>query len=276
MMQPPVTRAVKSATILVYLPFVAQQCESGLNFDIAQAVPTAAVGVIRRGICDIQLNLQNNFGGDIPGPVKSTITVKVVASGLGNQEPGGHGACCTALDENGARPFFDVLHPVWLDQAVSPGPWTGEVNLAKIAAHEYGHGWQATLGCLTIHDQPLGNWMNEGIAEYVAYDTYIRNGAMTTAAVRTFQLDSAIATGEVGVPLQSLEDPSSSPWPGHIGYLAIEKLVLDSSNMAIRTVCEQVEGGLSVDDAFQAAFGVSKAGFYAAFPEYIDGLRGSP
>lgn len=231
--------------------------------------------IIKSGICLAQSNIQSHFGGDIPTNIKPSITVKIVATGLGNQEPGGGGACCTALNESGARPFFDVLHSHWINGPPDPYPLTNHHLVT--AAHEYTHAWQWSLGCLTIHNQPLGDWLNEGIAHYVSHDSLIRNGYMTTDAVRTFQLNSAIYAGEADVPLESLEGPGSPLWPGHIGYLAVEKLVSGSSlgPLSVRRVCEQIRNGLSVNQAFENAFGVTKSNFYATFPAYIDSLRGT-
>ena len=175
----------------IYIPLAIKQCDTLLNYEIGEGVPPEDVNVVNLGICAAQFNIHRNYGGDIAPGVKHTITAKIVATGLGNQEPGGGGACCTALDENGARPFFDVKHPDWEGNKISPGPWSGEINLQKIAAHEYTHAWQYSLGCLDIHHQPLGDWLNEGIAEYVAYDAYIRQGFMAADQVREFQLNSA-------------------------------------------------------------------------------------
>ena len=89
---------------------------SVLQYDVAPDVPRRELEPIKEGIWIAQGFLSSSMGGDIPANVKRGITVKVVATGMGNQERGGGGACCTGLDDSGARPFFDVRHPHWLNQ----------------------------------------------------------------------------------------------------------------------------------------------------------------
>jgi hypothetical protein len=51
--------------------------------------------------------------------------------------------------------------------------WTRETEQLKMVVHEYTHVWQSSLGAIDIHWQPLGNWINEGVAEYVAFNAII-------------------------------------------------------------------------------------------------------
>lgn len=251
------------------------ECAPPMIFDIGEGVPSQDVDEIKSGICLAQSSIGDFYGGDIPIDVQQSITVKIVATGLGNQDPGGGGACCTALDETGARPFFDVFHPHWINEP--PYPYNLTIHHLSTAAHEYSHGWQWSLGCITIHCQPLGDWLNEGIAGYVGADALIRNGTLTAGDVRDFQLSSAIYTGEANVPLESLEQ-ANGLWPGHIGYLAVERLVTyyAGTPLSLRTLCQKVGQGESVDQAFQEVFGISKDEFYQAFPAYIGQLTGTP
>jgi hypothetical protein len=262
---------LSSSDNTVYLPVISKP--SLLNFDIATNVPAKDVEEIKTGISYMQMDVMNHFGGDIPPDVQATITVKIVATGEGNQEPGGGGSCCTGLAESGARPFFDVFHPNW---AVTPPlPYTLTLHHQTTAAHEYAHGWQWYLGCLDIHSQPLGDWMNEGIAHYIGHAPFVRNGIMSADEVRDFQLSSAIFTGEADVPLESLE-MSQGLWPGHVGYLAIEFLAAESLSgpMSIRTICEDVGNGISVDQAFYDVFGMTKEYFYeTAWPQYFEDIK---
>ena len=218
--------------------------------------------------------MASQMGGDIPVNVQLGITVKVVATGMGNQEPGGGGACCTALDESGARAFFDVRHPHWLNQVPL---WSADLGKQKVAAHEYTHVWAWSLGGLDIHSQPLGDWLNEGLAEYVGYETFIRSGEMRRSDVHAFQLSSAIYAGEASRCLESLERRATGdPWPGHIGYIAVEKLVAESPNgiRSLRIVNQEARHGL--DTAFERAFGMSKREFYDTFPDYLISIGGPP
>ncbi len=241
-----------------------------LQYDVAPDVPARELEAIKEGISKAQDFLADWVGGDIPVNVQLGITVKVVATGMGNQERGGGGACCTGLDESGARPFFDVRHPHWVNQVPL---WSADLGKMKIAAHEWTHGWAWSLRGLDIHWQPLGSWLNEGLAEYLAYETFIRSGEMRRSVVHTFMLGAADREA-----LPCLETLEQSPgfWPGHIGYIAVEKLVAESPNgiRSLRIVNQQVRHGL--DTAFERAFGVSKREFYDTFPDYLRSIGGPP
>lgn len=251
-----------------------------LRFDVAPDVPAAELAVIKDGISKGQAFLAAEAGGDIPVDTQLRITVKVVATGLGNQDLGGGGSCCTGLDPSGARPFFDVRHPHW-DIRQRPGisTWSIQANKEKTAAHEYAHGWAWSLGGLTQFSQPLGDWLNEGLAEYLAYAAMIRTGEMRAADVDAFMLSSAVVTGQAARCLASLENSNNSGaglWPGHIGFVAVKALVARSPNgvLSLRILNQEIGMGRTFDQAFERAFGTSKREFYDAFPAYVASLGG--
>ena len=237
-----------------------------LQYDVARDVPWRELEAIEEGISKAQYFLASQMGGDIPVNVQRGITVKVVATGLGDQEFGGGGACCTALDQAGARLFFDVRHPDWLAQV--------EFQKRKIAAHEYTHAWAWSLGGLTSDSRPLGGWLDEGLAEYIAYETFIRSGEIRRSHARAFVLNAAMHTGQASRCLATLE--RSDIWPGHIGYIAVEKLVTESHNGigSLRIVNQQARQGLDI--AFERAFGMSRRQFYYTFPDHLQRIGGPP
>lgn len=251
-----------------------------LKYDVAPEVPAQELVAIKEGIAKGQTFLNAEVGGDIPVDTQLRITVKVVATGLGNQDRGGGGACCTALDPSGARPFFDVRHPHW-DISRPPGiaTWSIQSNKEKTAAHEYAHAWAWSLGGITNFSQPLGDWLNEGLAEYLAYAAMTRTGQMRAADVDAFMLSSAIVTGQAARCLASLENSNNAGaglWPGHIGFVAVKALVARSPNgvLSLRVVNQEVGLGRTFDQAFERAFGISKREFYETFPAYVASLGG--
>ena len=241
-----------------------------LQYDVAPNVPARELEPIKEGISEAQDFLASRVGGDIPVNVQLGITVKVVATGMGDQE-GGSGACCTA---RGARLFFDVRHPHWLNQFPR---WNGSFALGKqkLAAHEYTHGWAWSLRGLDIHSQPLGDWLNEGLAEYLGYEPFIRRREMPRSDVQAHMLGAAIQNGSASRCLESLER-AGGMWPGEIGYIAVEKLVAESPNgiRSLRIVNQQARHGF--DTAFEGAFGMSKREFYDTFPDYLRSIGGPP
>jgi hypothetical protein len=171
------------------------------------------------------------------------------------------------------RPFFDVKHIQWTRIGGNYLPFrTLSDEHIKTASHEYIHSWQNSLGCLTIHNQPLGGWMDEGIAEYIANEAAIQHHLVKKDAVIRFMLQASEGTDEALAPLESLEH--GTVWPGHIGYLAIDYLVSKAPKgiLSLRIICEQVGQGVPVEDAFNSAFGISKQDFYKEFQEHINSI----
>lgn len=196
---------------------------SELIFDVAEDVPDEDLQTIKSGIEIVRIYIQEFLGGDIPTEIRSTTTVKVVATGLGNQEPGGGGACCTAFSEenpSGVRLFFDVLHPQWI-LAGGPGKVIDGVfvtdrdkNRLQRGAHEYAHAWQNSIGCISLHDQRMGFWLNEGIAEYAPLPRPRRTPGANPG--RHSWRDSAERSPRRRPPHQASPRRPSAPRPGSL------------------------------------------------------------
>ena len=251
--------------LLLSLLNTAKSDPSGMQFNIGTGVPNSAVNVMSNGISLARSHLNESLSGDIALAYRQSSEVKMVATGDGNQERGGGGSCCTALAESTpyGRIFIDVLHPDWLGE--SPLGWINDRT--HTAAHEYAHVWQNYLGCLTISYQPLGFWLNEGIASYVGYQAQIDAGMLSRAQVHQFMYNSALFTGQLNYSLQSLASNFAPVWPGHVGYLAVSNLISNSPNgyQSVRLICSRVASGQSFDQAFQSSFGLSPDAFYNQF-----------
>jgi invasion protein IalB len=234
-------------------------------YDIAPDVPKAQVKLIQTALQIAEGYLERVYGGGIPPEARSKITVKIVATGKGNQELGGGGACCTGLAESGPRPFFDVKHPQWAQNTSGRG-WTTETDIMKTVVHEFTHTWQSYLGAMTIHSQPLGNWMDEGIAEYVAYSAMVEAHRMSQANADKMELNSSL-DGELKSPLATFGGVQTPIWVGHVGYLAIQWLVAGSPNgpLSLRMLAQDIGKGQSVETAFRDAFGLQLSDFYKQF-----------
>lgn len=248
-----------------------EETDPGMTFDVADNVPAEELDLIREALVIGIGFLDRTFGGGIPPEVRANITVKIVATGQGNQEEGGGGGCCTALSMStdppgGARLFFDVAHPDWVSEDNGNTAWPHESRHLATVVHEYAHAWQWHLGCVSQTHQPLGMWLNEGIAEEIGYSAMIDHGAYDKAEVVAFMKLIAQRTGQWFIPL-SLQDDDAPLWAGHIGYLALE-LAMDGAGQGIlplRTICEDVRNGATREEAFQTAFGTSLDEFYVEF-----------
>ncbi len=235
------------------------------KFDIGTNVPDKQIVLIKKGLKLAEDYLNRFYGGAISPKASAAITVKIEATGKGNQGLGGGGGAATGLDESGPRPYFDVAHVEWSQNTEGRG-WSRESEQLKMVVHEYTHGWQAWLGAMDIHWQPLGNWITEGLAEYVAYNSIIATGKMSKRNVDRFMLNGALGA-ETGKPLQAFGSSQTSAWPGHVGYLAIDWLVSESPNgpMSLRILGTEIAAGKSVSKAFATAFNIQLDDFYDQF-----------
>ena len=257
---------------------------TNIYYDIAPNVPAEQVEIITTGLQMAQNYLDSELDGGIPEEVRKEITVKIVATGQGNQEPWGGGACCTAFSSAGGvstmRLFFDIAHPHWHVSRPSTS--------RKSAVHEYTHIWQHHLGCISKFYQPLGNWLNEGIAEYIAYEAMIKNGEMRREDVTAFMLAAARSTGQLDRPLRDFAGGAVRDigiWPGHVGFLALHRIVPSAPGgiLSLRTLCEEVAAsasdpraggvGMYYPEAFETAFGISLDDFYDDFEKYREELN---
>ena len=253
---------------------------TNIYYDIAANVPAEQVEIITTGLKMAQDFLDSGLGGGISTEARKNITVKIVATGRGNEEPWGGGACCTALSWTSGsltmRPFFDVAHPHWDFSPTSRRYWTLDADHWKTAIHEYTHIWQFHLGCLS--SRRLGNWLSEGMAEFIAYEAMIESGEMDRSEVMEVMLSRARGSGELSRPLRDFAEGAIRDigvWPGHIGFLALHRILPSAPGgiLSLRTLCEEVGDGASVPDAFETAFGVSLDDFYADFEKYREELN---
>ena len=247
---------------------------SNISYDIARDGPVDQIEVITSGLLMAQDFLDSELGGGIPADVQREVTVKIVATGRGNEERSSDGACCVGYGETDGvsimRPFFDVAHPHWVGKS--------DIRHWTIVVHEYTHGWYHHLGCQTKFWSPLGSWLTEGTATYVAYETMIKRGHMQRAYVMDRLFSFSLSSGALGRPLRDFAKGAIRDigiHPGNVGALALHRLVQSAPGgiLSLRTLCEEVGDGASVPDAFETAFGVSLDDFYADFEKYREELN---
>lgn len=256
------------ALLLMLAPAPALAARGGFVFDIGADVPFRQESIIREGLEIAEDYIEKVLGGAMPPAFQARVIVKIEATGRGNQEPGGGGGVATALsqqDPNVPRLYFDVAHEQW-DQNSQGRGWSTRTDNLKTVVHEYTHGWQNWLGALTIYSQPLGNWMNEGLAEFVAYSALADAGKLSKADADRFVLNGARGA-ETDEALQVFGTTQSPAWAGHVGYLAIDWLVIESPNgmLSLRILAEQVGSGQSAEQAFAKAFNIELDSFYEQF-----------
>jgi hypothetical protein len=234
---------------------------SDFIFNIAANVPQVDRDSILEGLQIAEDYLNKVGGGAIPANIQSQMVIKVVATGLGDTANGGAPAT-TSIDQSGIPSlFFDVANPQWNQDSAWRG-WPTEIDNEKTVIHEYGHAWQGWLGAL----QRTGMfWLNEGIAEFIAYSALVDAGKIVQADADIFEFNSAVVSHETDDPLADYAN--SSIWPGHVGYVAISWLVDESPNgfQSLVVLGNQLAAGASIETAFRTAFDVDLDSFYAQF-----------
>jgi hypothetical protein len=256
----------------------------GYRWDIAANVPQSQVDLIAEGLRLAENYIGTVLGSEIPASAKSAIIIKVENTGLGNQEDGAGGSVATGLSVQNdllPRPYFDVGHPQWRQDLEGWG-LTVEENIKKTVIHEFTHGWQSWLGAMSVYEQPLGNWINEGIAEYVAYAAAVDAGMITWSQVNVFMAHAASESNEVSAPLELYAGSQAPAWSGHVGYLAIDWLISTSPHgeraillLAERTAAARGTGD-SVSEVFESVFGLTLESFYQQFEVWRPAIADDP
>ena len=234
------------------------------TFKISCKAPEQHVAMIKLGLAIAQLHLAKNYGGAIPEKIQKGMRVRIDASGHGDSKEGGGSPAATTLTTGSPRLYFDVIHRDWNPDTNGRG-WTTVADNTKVAVHEYTHAWHFTL---SGNKNPFGQWIDEGIAEFVAYDAMIAAGQISKANVDRFMLDGAKQSNETSRPLKSYT--RSPVWPGHVGYAAINWLVDESPNgkMSIRILATEFAAGKSTKEAFIKAFNIEPDSFYLQFEKW--------
>ena len=228
-----------------------------LRWNVRPDVTRAQLEPIETGIGLARDYLADALGFDIPEERRRQIEISVSATGTAVH-------CCEAVEYRGDfRLIFDVLHPQWDRPAYSSDLRSPQEDRWKGAAHEYGHAWVFFGSCTTV-----GRWMAEGIGEYIGNQALIFAGVEDASEVRFLIERRARGAGETDVPLESLE--RTSLWPGHIGYLAMEWLIIQAPDglESLANLCiGRKSSSASSEEVFENAFGISKADFYEVFSQ---------
>jgi len=230
------------------------------RYQIAGNVPESQIDLVKTGLGLAEAYIDTNLGGGIPQEVRQGVTVKIVATGRGNEEYGGGNGTATAFAQAVMRPFFDVANQNWNQNTQGRG-WTTRADSMKTVAHEYAHIWHGHLGAISGVRQPLPGWMNEGLAEYIGYRALAESGDIRWSNAMAFMQNGA-PQEQMKVPLHQIRI-----WAGQVAFIAIDWLVDESPNglMSLRIVAEEIGKGSSAKAAFRAAFGLELDSFYEQF-----------
>lgn len=214
---------------------------------------------VKRGIDLMSSTLEKDLGGDA-----TRLTVLMTHDGASPPPPPElSGTCCGFIGRGTVA--IDVGHTDW----TRPDPFLKDATHVKIAAHEYLHAWQDTLGC-RIYQGPRAvapAWIVEGISEYLAYRVVIGAGLVDPAPVRRNWIDEAQFKSSLRLAGYETAAPGQ-PLPYGILILANERLATKGS---YRTFCDGVSSGRPWREAFAGAYGMSADAFYADFETWRAG-----
>jgi hypothetical protein len=227
---------------------------AGVTFQIDAGVNAKDIALVHQGVQHASAYLDRFVGGTRRTP--STVHVYV---GDGSQR-----YCCLTVGNT-----FEIVtsNLAWSSPpAAAPDTWTADTERTELAAHEFIHLWQFSIGgdrCM------VGvRWIAEGMAESFAYRSLVADGLIPQANLDTFTKRQLI-TAPNRVTLQSLE----VSWPANanpfaVSYLAVDRLLGAKGLPAIRDWCTRVGSGQEWHQAFAASFGETTDAFYARFEAF--------
>lgn len=235
----------------------------GTRVSIETIASPEDVSDIQAGIAMAAWYLRERVGPDRP----RTVTVNITSTPYrGDMRPGmapAESICCwSQATRNGTGLIsFNLAAAEW-DQRF---PYDTRVWHRKSAAHEYGHTWMGDIGCLQ-YGRPA--WMQEGIVEFMATQAVLEFGLVSEARVNAHL--ASVRSASLQLPLKDLElamPVEANPYT--VAHLAVRRLMTTNAKPpALRRWCELVADGLSWQDAFLSAFGLSVPDFYRQFEEF--------
>jgi hypothetical protein len=230
-----------------------------IRFYVGPSVDAEDAMYVREGIRLGQDYVRERLGADVKTP---TIVNAVPAAPRGNTDLVGMSTSHALVVYTGSDGWhraapFDRVH---------------------VVVHEYTHVVQEELGG-DRGSAPL--WIDEGVAEYVGYQTVIEAGLVSAADVEAYNAGNVVF-GPTLPPLSEVEraaDFQSQPSNIYgLSYLAVKQLVGDRP-AAIRSYYERLGRGDNWRTAFRSAFRITPRDFYDAFEASrpaIQAPRGTP
>ena len=272
------TTVVTPTTALLTVP-------PSISFYFDEGVGDADRGAIMTGVAIAHDYLQSVLGGDETTAWRDASGNGLVVSVYTSADPEESEGCCHGLtlgSDGQLRPGprFYVSGRSWAD-----GFQPAEVRHAKDSAHEYAHNWQAVNGCVANFGNPLGRWLTEGMAEYIAWNAVIRAGLTSESELLRWNVEYATsaATGPPDWELwEDSDNPSFRHWSYPYSFLATRRLVDEYGGAnVLRDICEEVarlaptsgvHDHLNMRSAFEN-LGIDRGQLYADMDRYVAELQ---
>lgn len=134
-----------------------------------------------------------------------------------------------------------------------------------VIAHEHYHVWQQQRGCLSPPWQKEYDWLLEGSASYVGWETAIASGYLQRPWVDTL-LDHMRQSDQQLGTLASYEGGVAGDASYSLAYQAVQQLIQTRGSLrSFDDFCTRVGHGEAWQSAFEQAFGMTLEAFYHTF-----------
>ena len=130
--------------------------------------------------------------------------------------------------------------------------------------------WGTLAEAAEGHDRRGPRWLLRGVAEYAKAAYRASAGIETYEDARSRHLSRASGTGRLlgGIATRADVDTTGPAEATALGFLAAERLAALAGEPALFAYYEALPGAASWREAFEAAFGLAPADFYADFEAY--------
>ncbi len=138
----------------------------------------------------------------------------------------------------------------------------------KVLAHEYFHVWQHDLFC---YREP--EWLYEGMAEWYGYQAIVSAGLVDPVAA-SVERQVLLQQEPIHTPLSEQESATAAPQPAEYALwsFAAQRLMSGHNDADVRTFCAGKGEGLTWQESFEEAFGMSVEDWYMEFEEWRAGF----
>jgi hypothetical protein len=227
------------------------------TFSFGTGVSAEDEAIIRKGTADMGSYLMKWFGRTIT----DSTAVKTTADASDE-------TCCNVGGAGSdSKISFHTKHTEWIQAKLAAFLFTDLRQM--LVLHEPVHTYQTQYGC-GRQDQPVAlRWMNEGMAEWLAFRAMIEMGVVTESKVMDF--NKFMVRGAKAETLSAYEVYHKGI-DYSVFYFAVDQLMKKSPIASLSDFCEDLGKGQSKTDAFKSAFGTSLSQFYTDFEGFRKGL----
>jgi hypothetical protein len=222
---------------------------------------------VMNGIALAQSFISKHMGGDIP---ESTLAQYFVNFGETPMSQGPKADGCCHTKDDGI--YLDPHYEKWSVGVDALAVWPDMDHLFHMhtAAHEYTHLLQHTLGCVGEHYYYLPQWIVEGMADYVGWQSVIEGGYQNAKRFWEEQQRDLAGTVPLSVPLSYVEPRDYNPRGlalTPLSDMAVEMLVNQTPDgvLALRKLCESAATSHDWKKDFSTIFGITPKAFYKQF-----------